>query len=82
MTVSSGGKIVIVFGAFLMLGAAFITSNPLIAIVVFIMGIVAMAGGYAMKQGPAVAATSRSIGTPQSGNSHYNTGHTKDKYTT
>lgn len=47
--VSTGGKIVIAFGAFVMVGAAFIVSSPLIAIVVFIMGIVALVRGYGMK---------------------------------
>ena len=40
--VSLGGKVVIAFGAFLIIGAAFIVSSPLVAIVVFIMGIVAV----------------------------------------
>ena len=38
--VSLGGKVVIAFGAFLIIGAAFIVSSPLVAIVVFIMGVV------------------------------------------
>jgi hypothetical protein len=42
--VSLGGKVVIAFGAFLIIGAAFIVSSPLVAIVVFIMGIVAVIG--------------------------------------
>ena len=40
--VSLGGEVVIAFGAFLIIGAAFIVSSPLVAIVVFIMGIVAV----------------------------------------
>ena len=37
--VSVGGKIVMAFGAFLVLGAIFIMSNPLIGFVVLIMGL-------------------------------------------
>ena len=74
MTVSSGGKIVIAFGAFLMIGAAFIVSSPLIAIVVFIMGIIAVIRGYGMKQGPPAPIRSSSRTSQQSGKSQYDTG--------
>lgn len=50
--VSVGGKIVMAFGAFLVLGAIFIMSSPLIGFVVLIMGFVAIIRGYGMKQGP------------------------------
>lgn len=45
-------KIVMAFGAFLVLGAIFIMSSPLIGFVVLIMGFVAIIRGYGMKQGP------------------------------
>jgi hypothetical protein len=68
--VSIGGKIVMAFGTFLVLGAIFIMSNPLIGFVVLIMGFVAIIRGYGMKQGPLTPVSS--TGTPSK--SHYDTG--------
>jgi hypothetical protein len=70
-TISIGGKIVMAFGAFLVLGAIFIMNNPLIGFVVLIMGFVAIIRGYGMKQGPP-APISTGGGAP--GKSHYDTG--------
>lgn len=47
--VSVGGKIVMGFGAFLILGGLFMVGSPFIAIFVIIMGIIALIRGHGMK---------------------------------
>ena len=47
--VSTGGKIVMAFGGFLILGAIFMVSSGWIALIVLLMGIFAIIRGNSMK---------------------------------